>query len=96
MKLVLDRVAELTSRNKKMCKMIRTRESALCKLRKTYKAQKPKEVCQFDSKSLIQPLSSLLNIDMSRFLACIRTKCRQCLIKFACAVSCLMNCQKEL
>jgi len=71
MKLVWDRVAELTSRNKKLYKMIGTRESALCKLRKTYQAKKLKEVCQFDSKSLIESLSSSLNIDMSRFLASI-------------------------
>jgi hypothetical protein len=33
-KVVLDRVAELTPRNKKLHKMIQTREGALCKLRK--------------------------------------------------------------
>jgi hypothetical protein len=48
-KLVLDRVAELTPRNKKPSGRIRKRESALCKLRKTYKAKKLKEVCKLDS-----------------------------------------------
>ena len=71
MKLVLDRVAELTPRNKKLYKMIQTRLSALCKLRKMYKAKKPKEVSQLHIKSLIQSLSSSLNVDTSRFLASI-------------------------
>ena len=51
--------------------MIRTRGSALCKLRKTYKAKKLKEFFQLDCKSLIQSLPSSLNVDMSRFLASI-------------------------
>ena len=54
-----------------MYNKIRTRESALCKLRKTYMAKKPKEVCQLDSNPLIQSLSSSLNVDTSRFLASI-------------------------
>jgi hypothetical protein len=41
-KLVLDRVAELKPRNK-LYNLIRTRESALCKLRKKHKAKKLKE-----------------------------------------------------
>jgi len=51
--------------------MIRTRESALCKLRKKYRAKKLKEVCQLDSNRLIQSLSSSLNEDTSTFLASI-------------------------
>ena len=51
--------------------MIRTRESALCKLRKKYRAKKLKEVCQLDSNPLIQSLSSSLNEDTSTFLASI-------------------------
>ena len=57
-KLDLDRVAELAPREKKLYNMIRTRESALCKLRKKYRAKKLKEVCQLDSNPLIQSLSS--------------------------------------
>ena len=70
-KLDLDRVAELTPRKKKLYNMIRTRESALCKLRKKYRAKKLKEVCQLDSDPLIQSLSSSLNVDTSRFLASV-------------------------
>jgi len=51
--------------------MIWTRESALCKIRKKYRAKKPKEVCQLDSNPLIQSLSSSLNVDTSRFLASV-------------------------
>jgi len=70
-KLVFDRVAELTPRNKKLYNMIWTRESALCMLRKTYRAKKLKEVCQLNSNPLIQSLSSSLNVVTSRFLASI-------------------------
>jgi len=71
-KLVLDRVAELTPRNKKPYYMIRTKESALCKLRKMYRAKKLKEVCQLDSNPLTHSLSSSLNVvDTSRFLTYI-------------------------
>ena len=49
--------------------MIRTRESALCKLREKYRAKKLEEVCQLESNPLIQSLSSSLNVDTSRFLA---------------------------
>jgi len=49
--------------------MIRTRESALWKLRKKYRAMRLKEVCQLDSNSLI--LSFSLNVDTSRFSASI-------------------------
>jgi hypothetical protein len=42
-KLVLDRVAELTRRNEKLYNMIRTRENTLRELRKMYRAKKPKE-----------------------------------------------------
>jgi hypothetical protein len=52
-KLDLDRVAELSPRKKKLHNMIRTREIALCKLRKTYKAKQLKEVRQLDSNPLI-------------------------------------------
>ena len=73
----LDRVAELTPRKKKLYYMIRTRESALCKLRKKYRAKKLKEVCQLDSNRLIQSLSSSLNVDTSRFLASIVRNSKQ-------------------
>jgi len=69
-KLDLDRVAELTPRKKKLYNLIQTRESALCKLRKKYRAKKLKDVCQMDSNPLIQSLSSL-NVDSSRILASI-------------------------
>ena len=68
--LDLDRVAELTPMKKKLYHMIRTRESALCKLRKKYRAKNLK-VCQLDSNPLIQSLSSALNMDSLRFLASI-------------------------
>ena len=48
-KFDFDRVAELTPRNKILYNMIQTRENALCKLRKIYRAKKLKEVCQLDS-----------------------------------------------
>jgi len=70
-KLDLDRVDELTLRKKKLHNMIQTRESALCKLRKKYRAKKLKEVCQLDSDPLIQSLSSSMNVDTSRFLASV-------------------------
>ena len=70
-KLGLDRVAKLTPRKKKLYDRIRTRESALCKLRKKYMTKKMKEVCQLDSNRLIQALSSSLNIQTSRFLASV-------------------------
>ena len=44
-KLVLDRVVELTPRNKKLYNMIRSRESAFWKLRKMYRAKKLMEFC---------------------------------------------------
>jgi hypothetical protein len=47
--LVLDRVAELTPRNKKPYSRIQKSESALCKLRNVYRAKNLKEVCQLDS-----------------------------------------------
>ena len=43
-KFVLDRVAKLTPRKKKIFIMIPTTESALCKPRKMYRAKKLKEV----------------------------------------------------
>jgi hypothetical protein len=49
----LDGFAELIPRKKKVYNMIQTRESALCRLRKKYRAKKLKEVCQFDSNPLI-------------------------------------------
>ena len=70
-KLDLGRVAELTPRKKKLYNMIQTRESALCKLRKKYRAKKLKGVCQLDSNPLIQSLSSSLIVDTSRFLSSI-------------------------
>jgi len=70
-KLDLGRVAELTPRKKKLYHMIRTGESALCKLKKKYRAKKLKEVCQLDSNPLIQCLSSSLNDDTSTLLASI-------------------------
>ena len=54
--------------------MIRTRESALFKVRNTYRAKKLKEFCQLDSNPLIQTLLSSLNIDTSRFLASVVRK----------------------
>jgi len=71
-KLDLDRVAELTPRKKKLYSMIWTRKSALCKLRKKYRAKRLKEICQLDSKPPIKALSSSLNVDTSRILAFIR------------------------
>ena len=56
---------------KKLYHMIQTREGALCKLRKKYRAKKLKEVCQLDGNPLIQSLSSSLNEDTSKFLASI-------------------------
>ena len=67
----MERVAELTTWKKKLYDMIQTRETALCKLRKKYRAKKLKEVCQLDSNPLIQSLSSSLKVDTSRFLASI-------------------------
>jgi len=67
-KLVLDRVAELTPRNKKLYNMIQTRDSALCKLRKMYRAKKLNDMCMLDSNPLIQSLSFSLNVVTSRFL----------------------------
>ena len=69
--LDLDRVAELTPRKKKLHKMIWTRQSALCKLRKKYRAKKLEEVCQLEIDPLIQSLSSSLNVETSRFLLSI-------------------------
>ena len=73
-KLVLDRVAKLTPRNKKPYNMIRTRDSALCKLRKMYKAKKLNEICMLDSNPLIQSLSFSLNVVTSRFWLSIDRK----------------------
>jgi len=70
-KLDLDRVAEFAPSYKKLYVMIRTRECALCKLRKKYRAKKLKEVCQLDSNSLIHFRSSSLNVDTSRLLASV-------------------------
>ena len=61
----------MTPRKNKLYNMIWTRESALCKLRKKYRAKKLKEVCQLDSSPLIQSLSSSLNVDTWRFLASV-------------------------
>jgi len=71
-KLDVDRVAEFAPSYKKLYVMIRTRECALCKLRKKYRSKKLKEVCQLDSNPLIHSLSSSLNVDTSRFLASVR------------------------
>lgn len=49
----------------------RTRENALCKLRKKYMTWNMKEVCQLDSFPLIQAVSSFLNVQTSRFLASV-------------------------
>jgi len=70
-KLDLDRFAEFAPSYKKLYVMIWTRECALCKLRKEYRAKKLKEVCQLDSNPLIHSLSSSLNVDTSRFLASV-------------------------
>jgi hypothetical protein len=51
--------------------MIRTRESALCKLREKYRAKKLEEVCQLENNPLIQSVSSSLNLDTSGFLASV-------------------------
>ena len=70
-KLDLDRVAALTPRKTKLYHMIRTRESALCKLRKKCRVKKLKKGCHVDSNPLIWSLLSSLNVDTSRFLASI-------------------------
>jgi hypothetical protein len=59
--LGLDRVGKLTPRRKKLYDRIRTKESALSKLRKKYTTENLKEVCQLDSHSLMRSLSSSLN-----------------------------------
>jgi len=48
--------------------MIQTRDSALCKLRKMYRAKKLNDMCMLDSNPLIQSLSFSLNVVTSRFL----------------------------
>jgi hypothetical protein len=58
----LDRVAELTPRKKKLYDRIRTREGALCKLRKKYKTKNMEEVCHLERNPLIRTLSSSLNV----------------------------------
>jgi hypothetical protein len=70
-KLGLDTVAKLTARKKKLYDRIRTRESALWKLRKKYMTKKMKKVCQLESNRLIQALSSSLTAPTSMFLASI-------------------------
>ena len=67
--LGLDRVAELTPRKKKLYDRIRTRESALCKLRKKYKTKKMEEVCHLERNPLIRTLSSSLNVHTSVLLS---------------------------
>jgi hypothetical protein len=50
--------------------MVRTRKNALCKLRGMYKAKKLKEIVSW-TVILIHSLSSLLNVDTTRYLASI-------------------------
>jgi hypothetical protein len=69
--LGLDRVVNLTPREKKFYHSIRIAEGALCKLRKKYMTKNLKEVCHLASNRLIKSLSSSLNVHTSRFLSSI-------------------------
>jgi hypothetical protein len=52
----------LTLRKKKLYEHIRNKESALCKLRKKYKREKVKKLCDVDSDPLMQSLSSSFSL----------------------------------
>ena len=100
-KLVLGRVAELTPRNKKLYNLIRTRDSAFCKLRKMYRAKKLNEVCMLDSNPLIQSLSFSLNVVQDFWLSIARKskhepKGRMWISKEICLAVSILKCSSHI
>jgi hypothetical protein len=69
--LNLASLEELTPRERKLYECIRTKESALCKLKKKYKGKKMKEPCNVDSDPLMEDLSSSFSVEAARFLAAV-------------------------
>jgi hypothetical protein len=63
--------SELTPRKRKLYERIRNKESALCKLKKKYKAKKLEYLCHADSDPLMENLSSSLSVEAARLLAAI-------------------------
>jgi hypothetical protein len=61
--LNLASLKELTLREKKLYERIRTKESALYKLKKKYKGKNMKELCNVDSDPLMENLSSSFSVE---------------------------------
>ena len=64
-------MSDLTPRKRKLYRIIRRKESALCKLRKKYRSRKLKDLCDVDSDPLMQEISNSLNAEAVRLLAAI-------------------------
>jgi hypothetical protein len=56
-------LSELTLRNAKLFEHVQNKESALCKLKKKYKAKKLEKLCCVDSDPLMENLSSSLTVE---------------------------------
>jgi len=67
-KLDLGGVGDLTPRKLKLYNTLKTNNSALHKLRKSYRTKELKEICRLVGSPLIQSLSASLNAETSRFL----------------------------
>jgi predicted DNA-binding ArsR family transcriptional regulator len=61
----------LTPRKRKLYRIIRRKESALCKLRKKFRSRKLKDLCEVGSDPLLQEISKSLNADFVRLFAAI-------------------------
>jgi hypothetical protein len=65
----LGKTSDLTPRKQKLYNRIQSKESALCKLRKKYRARNLKDLCDVDSDPLMQDISNSLNVEAVRLLA---------------------------
>jgi hypothetical protein len=64
-------MSDLTPRKRKLYRIIRRKESALCKLRKKFRSRKLEDLCDVDSDPLLQEVSNFLNAEVVRLLAAI-------------------------
>jgi len=62
-------MSDLTPRKRKLYQTIRRKDSGLCKLRKTYRSSKLKDLCDVDSDPLMQEISNSLTAETVTLLA---------------------------
>jgi hypothetical protein len=70
-------LSELTPRKRKLYEHIQNKENALCELKKKYKGNKSKRLCDVDSDPLMENILSYFSIEAARFLAAVFRISRQ-------------------